>query len=454
MAKAKTVFYCTNCGNETPRWQGKCPACGAWNTIEEHIEKPSAGSVKTKAAPVGQSKRPQRLQEISSEGETRFSTGMGELDRVLGGGAVAGSLVLVSGAPGIGKSTLLLQICNSLCADRSVLYVSGEESERQLKLRAERLGVAPESLFVLSETRLSDILEAAVETKPDILIVDSIQTLYNEENDSSPGSVSQVKDCTMSMMQLSKSNGITVFVVGHINKDGNIAGPKVLEHMVDCVLYFEGDPNSSYRLLRAAKNRFGSTNEIGVFEMQDSGLTEVPNPSQMLLEGRPEGASGTCVSCVMEGTRPVLAEVQALVAKTMLNVPRRVSDGFDFNRAVLMLAVMEKRAGMKMSMFDAYVNVIGGLRLDEPGADLPVVLALASSYRDQCIPDDLVAVGEVGMTGEIRSVSHMNQRLAEISRLGFKKCMIPRGGSEKLDIPEGLTVYRVKNIREAIETAL
>lgn len=453
MAKAKTVFYCTNCGNETPRWQGKCPACGAWNTIEEHIEKPSAGSVKTKAAPVGQSKRPQRLQEISSEGETRFSTGMGELDRVLGGGAVAGSLVLVSGAPGIGKSTLLLQICNSLCADRSVLYVSGEESERQLKLRAERLGVAPESLFVLSETRLSDILEAAAETKPDILIVDSIQTLYNEENDSSPGSVSQVKDCTMSMMQLSKSNGITVFVVGHINKDGNIAGPKVLEHMVDCVLYFEGDPNSSYRLLRAAKNRFGSTNEIGVFEMQDSGLTEVPNPSQMLLEGRPEGASGTCVSCVMEGTRPVLAEVQALVAKTMLNVPRRVSDGFDFNRAVLMLAVMEKRAGMKMSMFDAYVNVIGGLRLDEPGADLPVVLALASSYRDQCIPDDLVAVGEVGMTGEIRAVSHMNQRLAEVSRLGFKKCMIPRGGSEKLDIPEGLTVYRVKNIREAIETA-
>lgn len=454
MAKAKTVFYCTNCGNETPRWQGKCPACGAWNTIEEHIEKPSAGSVKTKVAPVGQSKRPQRLQEISSEGETRFSTGMGELDRVLGGGAVAGSLVLVSGAPGIGKSTLLLQICNSLCADRSVLYVSGEESERQLKLRAERLGVAPESLFVLSETRLSDILEAAAETKPDILIVDSIQTLYNEENDSSPGSVSQVKDCTMSMMQLSKSNGITVFVVGHINKDGNIAGPKVLEHMVDCVLYFEGDPNSSYRLLRAAKNRFGSTNEIGVFEMQDSGLTEVPNPSQMLLEGRPEGASGTCVSCVMEGTRPVLAEVQALVAKTMLNVPRRVSDGFDFNRAVLMLAVMEKRAGMKMSMFDAYVNVIGGLRLDEPGADLPVVLALASSYRDQCIPDELVAVGEVGMTGEIRSVSHMNQRLAEISRLGFKKCMIPRGGSEKLEIPGGLTVYRVRNIREAIEAAL
>ena len=455
MAKAKTVFYCTNCGNETPRWQGKCPACGAWNTIEEHIEKPAAtGGSRAKSSPVGQSRRPQRLQEIPIDGETRFSTGMRELDRVLGGGAVAGSLVLVSGAPGIGKSTLLLQICNSLCAGRKVLYVSGEESERQLKLRAERLGVSPEALFVLSETRLSDILEAVAETKPDILIVDSIQTLYNEENDSSPGSVSQVKDCTMSMMQLSKSNGITVFVVGHINKDGNIAGPKVLEHMVDCVLYFEGDPNSSYRLLRAAKNRFGSTNEIGVFEMRDAGLVEVPNPSQMLLEGRPEGASGTCVSCVMEGTRPVLAEVQALVAKTTLNVPRRASDGFEFNRAVLMLAVMEKRAGMKMSLFDAYINVIGGLRLDEPGADLPIVLALASSYRDQCIPDDMVAIGEVGMTGEIRSVSHMNQRLAEIARLGFKKCMIPRSGSEKLDIPEGLTVYRVRNIREAIETAL
>ncbi len=454
MAKTKTVFYCTSCGNETPRWQGRCPACGAWNTIEEHVEKPTVSGTKGKPAPVGQSRRPQKLSDVAAEGEIRFSTGMGELNRVLGGGAVAGSLVLVSGAPGIGKSTLLLQICSSLCAGRKVLYVSGEESERQLKLRAERLGVAPEELYILSETRLSDILEAASELKPDILIVDSIQTMYNEENDSSPGSVSQVKDCTMSMMQLSKSSGITVFVVGHINKDGNIAGPKVLEHMVDCVLYFEGDPNSSYRLLRAAKNRFGSTNEIGVFEMRDAGLVEVPNPSQMLLDGRPEGASGTCVACVMEGTRPVLAEVQALVAKTTMNVPRRASDGFDFNRAVLMLAVMEKRAGMKMSLFDAYINVIGGLRLDEPAADLPIVLALASSYRDQCIADDLVAIGEVGMTGEIRAVSHMNQRLAEITRLGFRKCIIPRGGSEKLEIPDEITVYRVRNIREAIETAM
>ncbi len=453
MAKTKTVFYCTSCGNETPKWQGRCSACGAWNTIEEHVEKPVAVG-KGKSAPVGMSRKAQKLSQVDGSNEIRFPTGMGELDRVLGGGAVAGSLVLVGGAPGIGKSTLLLQICNSLCAGRRVLYVSGEESERQLKLRAVRLGVSPEELYILSETRLSDILESVEEIKPDILIVDSIQTLYNEENDSSPGSISQVKDCTMSMMNISKAQGITVFVVGHINKDGNIAGPKVLEHMVDCVLYFEGDPNSSYRLLRAAKNRFGSTNEIGVFEMMDIGLVEVPNPSQMLLEGRPEGASGTCVACVMEGTRPVLAEVQALVTKTTFNVPRRAADGFDFNRAVLLMAVAEKRAGMKLNVFDAYINVIGGLRLDEPGADLPVALAVASSYRDQAIADDLVAIGEIGLTGEIRAVSHMNQRLGEVVRLGFKKCIIPRNSSEKLEIPEGLTVYRVRNLREAIETAM
>ena len=453
MAKTKTVFFCTNCGSETLKWMGRCPACGAFNTMEEHIEKPIAAG-KAKSASVGMSRRPQRIREVTGDGEIRFSTGMGELDRVLGGGAVAGSLVLVGGAPGIGKSTLLLQICNRLCSDRTVLYISGEESERQLKLRAERLGVSPEELYILSETRLSDVVEATEALKPDILIVDSIQTLYNEENDSSPGSISQVKDCTMTMMQLSKSQGITIFVVGHINKDGNIAGPKVLEHMVDCVLYFEGDPNTSYRLLRGVKNRFGSTNEIGVFEMMDIGLVEVPNPSQMLLEGRPEGASGTCVACVMEGTRPVLAEVQALVSKTTFNVPRRTADGFDFNRAALLLAVAEKRAGMKLSVFDAYINVIGGLRLDEPGADLPVVLAVASSYRDTPIADDLVAIGEVGLTGEIRTVSHLNQRLGEVSRLGFKKCIIPKGGSEKLDVPHGLIVYRVRNIREAIETAL
>lgn len=453
MAKSKSVFYCTACGNETSKWQGRCTACGAWNTIEEHIEKANA-SKRAQRAPVGNSKFPQRLLEVVSDSEIRFSTGMGELDRVLGGGAVAGSLVLVGGAPGIGKSTLLLQICNSLCAERKVLYISGEESERQLKLRAERIGVAPDSLYILSETRISDILNAVDMLQPDVLIIDSIQTMYNEENESSPGSVSQVKDCTMSMMDLSKSQGITVFVVGHINKDGAIAGPKVLEHIVDCVLYFEGDPNSSYRLLRGAKNRFGSTNEIGVFEMADSGLVEVPNPSLMLLEGRPEGAPGTCVACVMEGTRPVLAEVQALVAKTSFNVPRRTADGFDFNRAALLMAVAEKRGGMKLSTFDAYINIIGGLRLDEPGADLPVVLAVASSYRDQPIAGDLVAIGEVGLTGEIRSVSNMSQRLAEVARLGFKKCIIPKSGSDKLEIPKNMTVFKVRNLREAIETAL
>ncbi len=453
MAKTKTVFFCTACGNETPKWMGRCPACGAYNTMEEHVEKPAAPG-RAKTAPVGMSRQPQKLCQVDSGDELRFTTGLSELDRVLGGGAVTGSLVLVGGAPGIGKSTLLLQICNSLCAGRKVLYVSGEESERQLKLRAERLGVDSSELYILSETRLTEMLEAVEQLKPDVLIVDSIQTLYNDNNDSAPGSISQVKECTMALMQLSKSEGLTVFVVGHINKDGIIAGPKVLEHMVDCVMYFEGDPNTSYRLLRAAKNRFGSTNEIGVFEMIDTGLKEVPNPSQMLLEGRPEGASGTCVSCVMEGTRPVLAEVQALVTKTSFNVPRRAADGFDYNRAMLLMAVMEKRAGLQLNLFDAYINVIGGLRLDEPGADLPVALAVASSYRDSVIADDLVAIGEVGLTGEIRSVSHMNQRLAEVARLGFKKAIIPKYGSEKLEIPEGLTVYRVRNIREAIEVAM
>ena len=452
MAKTKTVYFCTECGNETPKWQGKCPSCGAWNTLQEHIEKPSVPGRAKSVGPMA-SRKPKTISQVDSGDEIRFSTALGELDRVLGGGAVEGSLVLVGGAPGIGKSTLLLQICNALCAERTVLYVSGEESERQLKLRAQRLGVSPEGLYILSETRLSDIMESVGECNPNVLIIDSIQTMFCEENESSPGSVSQVKDCTMALMNLSKSQGITVFVVGHINKDGNIAGPKVLEHMVDCVLYFEGDANTSYRLLRAAKNRFGSTNEIGVFEMRDHGLVEVPNPSQMLLEGRPEGASGTCVACVMEGTRPILAEVQALVSKTSFNVPRRTADGFDFNRAALLLAVTEKRAGMKLNLFDAYINVIGGLRLDEPGADLAVVLAVASSYRDTPIADDLVAIGEVGLTGEIRSVSHMNQRLQEVARLGFSKCIIPKLGSEKLDIPKNLAVYRVRNIREAIESA-
>lgn len=452
MAKTKSVFFCTDCGNETPKWQGKCPSCGAWNTLQEHITRPSSG--KNPSASFVNERSVQRLKDVSTDTQTRFTTGMGELDRVLGGGAVSGSLVLVGGAPGIGKSTLLLQICNALCTERKVLYVSGEESEQQIKLRARRIGVAPDELYILCETRMNDIMQAAEALQPDILIADSIQTLYSEENESSPGSVSQVKDCTMSLMQIAKGWGMTTFVVGHINKDGAIAGPKVLEHMVDCVLYFEGDANSSYRLLRAAKNRFGSTNEIGVFEMDDKGLVEVPNPSQMLLAGRPKDASGTCVACVMEGTRPILAEVQSLVAKTTFNVPRRTCDGFDLNRAALLLAVAEKRAGLKLSAFDAYINVIGGLTLDEPAADLAVALAVASSYRESAVPNDLVAIGEVGLTGEIRSVSNMNQRLSEVARLGFTKCIIPQNCPQKLDIPDSLTVLRVKNLREAIEIAL
>ena len=453
MAKQKTVFYCSSCGNESPKWAGRCSACGAWNTMLEHIEKPVAPG-RAKSAPVGLSRTPKKLSQVDSGDEIRFLTGMGELDRVLGGGAVEGSLVLVGGAPGIGKSTLLLQICANICRGRRVLYVSGEESERQLKLRAERLGVDSEELFILSETRMSEVLAAVESVKPDILIADSIQTLYNETNESSPGSVSQVKDCTMSLMTVCKQEGLTVFVVGHINKDGAIAGPKVLEHMVDCVLLFEGDQHSSYRLLRAVKNRFGSTNEIGVFEMIDSGLIEVPNPSKMLLQGRPENAPGSCVACVMEGSRPVLAEIQALVTKTSFNVPRRAADGFDFNRAVLMMAVAEKRGGLNLSTFDAYINVVGGLRLDEPAADLPLILAVASVYRDRPIPPTLAAIGEVGLTGEIRAVNHLSQRLQEVSRLGFKQCVIPRYGSDKAEIPEGLEVFRVRNIREAIEFAL
>ncbi len=452
--KTKTIYYCTSCGNETPQWMGRCPACGAWNTLTEHTEKP----VNEKKAAVTLrdrgDRRPKRLSQIVSGSEQRFSTGLAELDRVLGGGAVKGSLVLVGGAPGIGKSTLLLQICSSLCQNAVVLYVSGEESESQLKMRAERLQVADDHLLFFSETDVEEILLAVKELRPDILIVDSIQTMSAPDNTSSPGSISQVKDCTMALMQLSKTTGMTVFVVGHVNKDGAIAGPKVLEHMVDCVLYFEGERSGVYRLLRAAKNRFGSTNEIGVFEMYDKGLREIPNPSQLLLAGRPKGASGTCVACAMEGTRPILAEVQALVTKSFFNVPRRTTDGFDYNRAALLTAVLEKRGGIRLGDCDIYLNVIGGLNIDEPGSDLPVLIAIASSFRDAPVDEHLTAVGEVGLTGEIRTVSNLEQRLAEIRRLGFEKCIIPRSGSERINCPEGLQLLRVRNVREAIEIAL
>ena len=451
--KNKTIFYCTNCGNETLQWMGKCPACGAWNTLVEHVEKPEKETRRAVGAE-RTGNRPKRLSEIVSGREQRFFTGLGELDRVLGGGAVKGSLVLVGGAPGIGKSTLLLQICRELCRSQRVLYVSGEESESQLKMRAERLDVRSEELMFYAETEMDEILRAANESKPDILIVDSIQTMYASENGSSPGGISQVKDCTMALLQLSKQTGITVFVVGHVNKEGSIAGPKVLEHMVDCVLYFEGERTGPYRLLRAAKNRFGSTNEIGVFEMFDKGLREIPNPSELLLAGRPKNAAGTCVACAMEGSRPVLAEVQALVTRSFLNVPRRTTDGFDYNRAALLIAVLEKRGGLRLSDCDLFLNVIGGLRIDEPGSDLPVAIAIASSFRDIPVPEDLTAIGELGLTGETRVVSNLEQRLAEAARLGFTKCVIPRHGTETISAPKSIQLLRVRNIREAIEIAL
>ena len=446
--KSKTVFFCTECGNESAKWSGRCSACGAWNSMVEQKESTvKSGNKYASAVNVKVSS----ITNIDASNEIRFPTGMGELDRVLGGGAVKGSLVLVGGAPGIGKSTLMLQICQQLGSFAKVLYVSGEESVHQLKMRAQRLGVDSGNLFVLSETCLGSILGCVDKEQPEIVIIDSIQTLYNEELDSPAGGVGQVKDCTMSLMQLAKGQGITVFVIGHVNKEGSIAGPKVLEHMVDCVLYFEGDQHMTYRILRAAKNRFGATNEIGVFEMVDRGLKEVENPSEMLLSGRPEDAPGTCVTCVMEGARPILAEVQALVAPTTATNPRRTSNGFDFHRAAMLLAVLEKRGGLKVSQCDAYLNIIGVLTLDEAAADLAAVVAIASSYLDKPVPSQMAAVGEVGLSGEIRSISHLEQRLSEVQRLGFTKCIIPDMRGREIKCPAKLELLPVKNVAQALQ---
>lgn len=449
--RQKTVFCCSECGNETVKWSGRCTACGAWDSlVEVKLDAKSKGSTKRATS----KKTPKLISELDTEAELRFSTGIGELDRVLGGGAVKGSLVLVGGAPGIGKSTLLLQLCGLVEGEMKILYVTGEESERQLNMRAQRLGVDNGQIYVLAETGLTEVLEAADELEPDIMIVDSIQTMFDPEVSSAPGSVSQVRECTMSIMRMTKEKGFTTFVVGHINKEGNIAGPKVLEHMVDCVLYFEGERSTSFRILRAGKNRFGSTNEIGVFEMVDTGLKGLQNPSEILLSGRPDNAPGTCVTCVIEGSRPILAEIQALVAPATYNAGRRSTNGIDYNRATLLLAVLEKRGGMAVSGCDAYINVIGGLELDEPAADLATMLAIASSFRDIPLGRDLAAVGEVGLSGEIRSVNSLNMRLSEIARLGFKRCVIPAHIKDDIKKPDGVEIISVKNIREAIKATL
>ena len=435
---AKTVYVCSNCGYESPKWYGRCPDCGEWNTFTEELRQPPAkapsASVGTaSAAPAGYNPDDiMKLDDIDMNSEVRYLTGITELDRVLGGGIVKGSLVLLGGDPGIGKSTLLLQICEYLGQGRKILYVSGEESRAQVKLRAKRLGVSTENLLLAAMTDIENVVHAIVQTKPDIVMVDSIQTMNFASISSSSGSVSQVRECTQILARVAKNEEIAIFLVGHVNKDGNIAGPKVLEHIVDAVLYFEGERHLSYRILRAVKNRYGSTNEIGVFEMTGQGLRQVENPSMMLLSGRPTGVSGTCVACVIEGSRPILAEVQALVSKTSFGTPRRMSAGFDYNRMALLLAVLEKRAGYFLGNLDAYINIVGGLRLDEPAADLSVALALISSLLDKPIDDGVIAFGEIGLAGEIRAISNVEARVKEAERMGFHKCLLPAASLKEL----------------------
>lgn len=456
MAKGKkTVFFCQNCGHEESKWLGQCPACKEWNTFVEEKVTVSRGS--TSAASEAGKKRASKvvtLSSVSVEEDERIRTGIAELDRVLGGGIVQGSLVLVGGDPGIGKSTLLLQVCQRLSdGGKNVLYISGEESGKQIKLRANRMGTFSEHLYLLCETNLELIRQTIERQKPDMVVIDSIQTMYNEEVSSAPGSVSQVRESTNILMQLAKGMNISIFIVGHVTKEGTVAGPRVLEHMVDTVLYFEGDRHASYRILRGVKNRFGSTNEIGVFEMRKEGLVEVENPSEFMLSGRPEHASGSVVACAMEGTRPILMEIQALVCRSNFGMPRRTAAGLDYNRVNLLMAVLEKRAGLPLSNYDAYVNIVGGIRMNEPAADLGIVMAIASSYKNRPVPEDAIVFGEVGLSGEVRAVTMPEQRVAEARKLGFKTCIIPEVSLKALQAVSGkpgINIMGVKSVNQVI----
>ncbi|KUO77087.1 MAG: DNA repair protein RadA [Clostridia bacterium BRH_c25] len=449
MAKVRTKFVCNECGSESPKWMGKCPECGQWNTLVEEVEQKES---QAQQRLVGVLSKPESLSDISDNIEERLSTGNTELDRVMGGGIVKGSLVLVGGDPGIGKSTLLLQISNNIgIKGLKVLYISGEESAAQIKLRASRMDVVSGNIFLVSENSTWNVDAYAREMKPDILIVDSIQTMYNPDISSAPGSVSQVREATLGLMKIAKQDGIATFLVGHVTKQGAIAGPRVLEHMVDTVLYFEGETHMSYRVLRAVKNRFGSTNEIGIFEMGDKGLTEVVNPSEMLLSGRMKGASGSCVISAMEGTRAMLVEVQALLSHTSFGVPRRNATGVDYNRVMLLMAVLEKRVGMQLGSSDSYVNVVGGIKLNEPAADMGIIAAIASSFKDKEIDEGTVIIGEVGLAGEVRAVNFMEKRVNEAAKLGFKRCVVPRNNLNKLKDKSGIEVIGVSNVNEMLD---
>lgn len=452
MAKSKTVFRCQQCGFESAKWNGKCPSCGTWNSLIEEIVQPAAAGAASARKKTDLSDFIQALEAVSTQEDIRYHTGIGELDRVLGGGLVKGSIVLLGGEPGIGKSTLLLQICEFLGASHSVLYVSGEESTKQIKLRAERLHVTTESLYLLANNDAQSICDTIAACEPEIVIIDSIQTMQCSDLSSSPGSLTQVRECTNLFMHIAKQYEIPIFIVGHVNKDGAIAGPKVMEHIVDAVLYFEGDRKYSYRILRAVKNRFGSTNEIGVFEMMEQGLQEVLNPSAMLLEDRPINVSGTCVTCVMEGSRPILAEVQVLVTKSSLPSPRRMANGFDFNRVAIILAILEKRCGLFYGTLDVYLNVVGGFRLDEPSGDLAVALCLYSSLRDKAIDEHVTAFGELGLGGEVRSISNLTQRIREAERMGFTTCVMPKQSMHSLtDSAFQIRLVGVRTLKEAFD---